>query len=244
MFWRKFKLDWTYAIGELLIVTLGVLVALGIQQWNEDRLEKIEEKEILERLLIDLDVDRDNLELQISAAIAKEESLNRLEPVFASGQPPADASEFLNDVVIGANYGWNQSGPRIRTFEEILSSGKFGLIRDAGLRNAISGYYGTFNALLARADARETEYPHISYRLIPRSRESDRQGALLDAELAGVVDENSKKVVDTVLKSEIGDYVIAERNLALFLLRTSADVMEQRQALVTQIQGYRQSLEN
>jgi hypothetical protein len=40
MFWRKFKLDWTYAIGELVIVTLGVLVALGIQQWNEDRLEK------------------------------------------------------------------------------------------------------------------------------------------------------------------------------------------------------------
>jgi hypothetical protein len=221
-----------------------VLVALAIQQWNEDRLEKIEETEILDRLLIDLDVDLRNLELQISATTAKEESLKRLEPVLASGQFPADASEFLNDVVIGANYGWNQMSPRSRTFEEILSSGKFGLIRDADLRNAISGYYGTFNASLARADARETEYPHISYRLIPRSRESDREGALLDAELAGVDNESIKKTVDAVLNSEIGDYVIAERNLALFLLRTTADVMEQHQALVIQIQGYRQSLEN
>jgi hypothetical protein len=201
-------------------------------------------KEILEHLLIDLDVDRNNLELQFSGATAKEESLNRLQPIFESGQIPADAAMFLNDVVVGANYGWNQMSARSRTFEEILSSGKFGLIHNAELRNAISGYYGTFNALQLRADARETEYPHISYRLIPRSRESDREGALLDAELADVDNENIKKSADAVLKSEIGDYIIAEKNLALFLLRTTADVMEQHQALVIQLQGYRQSLEN
>ena len=36
MLWRKFKLDWQYALGELVIVTLGVLVALAINQWNDD----------------------------------------------------------------------------------------------------------------------------------------------------------------------------------------------------------------
>jgi len=28
MFWHKFRLDWSYALGELLIVTVGVLIAL------------------------------------------------------------------------------------------------------------------------------------------------------------------------------------------------------------------------
>jgi hypothetical protein len=30
MLWRKFKLDWYYAIDELFIVVAGVLVALAI----------------------------------------------------------------------------------------------------------------------------------------------------------------------------------------------------------------------
>jgi hypothetical protein len=36
MFWRKLKLDWSYAIGELIIVTVGVLIALGVNQWQQD----------------------------------------------------------------------------------------------------------------------------------------------------------------------------------------------------------------
>ena len=36
MFWRKFKLDWSYAMGELAIVTVGVLIALGINEWNNE----------------------------------------------------------------------------------------------------------------------------------------------------------------------------------------------------------------
>ena len=41
MLWRKFKLDWKYAIGELFIVVAGVLLALAIDQWNERRLERL-----------------------------------------------------------------------------------------------------------------------------------------------------------------------------------------------------------
>ncbi len=42
MLWRKFKLEWSYAVGELLIVVAGVLVALAIDQWNDQRLERQE----------------------------------------------------------------------------------------------------------------------------------------------------------------------------------------------------------
>lgn len=244
MFWRKFKLDWGYAVGELVIVTLGVLVALGIQQWNENRLEHVEEKEILDRLLVDLGTDLINLQNMIEAATVKEESLDRLAAVFASGQPPKNGELFLSDVVIGANYGWNQASARSRTFEEIQFSGKFGLIRETELRGAISDYYSLFSTLFIRTDARETDYPHISYRLIPRSRESDSAGALLDAEQAEIAGGEISKLVESVLASEIRDYVIAEKNLARFILRRSADVLARHQSLVAQIQEYRDALEN
>ena len=36
-----------YAIGELLLVVLGILIALQINTWNEQRKERITEKELL-----------------------------------------------------------------------------------------------------------------------------------------------------------------------------------------------------
>jgi len=62
MKWRLFRLDWKYAIGELLIVTLGVLVALYVDQWNTDRLLKLEEVDYIERLLEQAKFDLDSIE--------------------------------------------------------------------------------------------------------------------------------------------------------------------------------------
>jgi len=243
MFWRKFKLDWAYAIGELVIVTLGVLVALGIQQWNEERIDREEETEILGRLLFDLDTDLTYLQDQLSAAEAKEKSLDRLEVAFASSMSPTEPEQFLTDIVAGTYYGWAQSSARTRTFDEILSSDKFGLIRDTDLRGMIADYYGAYSTLLVRADARETLYPEISYQLVPRSQNSDNQVALLGAEKSDEVDEYFKRLVQNVIASELRNYVIAERNLARFLVHETGNLHERNRALVMRIQDYLGSLE-
>ena len=44
-----------YAIGEIALVVIGILIALAINNWNEDRKERIEEKELLEGLKQDLE---------------------------------------------------------------------------------------------------------------------------------------------------------------------------------------------
>ncbi len=77
MFWRKFKLDWSYAIGELFIVTLGVLVALAIDQWNSERLERAEEFDVLSRLVADVETDLAFFDLRLNAIDDKEASLLR-----------------------------------------------------------------------------------------------------------------------------------------------------------------------
>ncbi|UCC72643.1 MAG: hypothetical protein JSV86_20165 [Gemmatimonadota bacterium] len=57
MLWRKFKREWSYFIGELLIVTLGVLIALALDSWNDDRLERRVEDEVLGWLISDVESD-------------------------------------------------------------------------------------------------------------------------------------------------------------------------------------------
>jgi len=44
-----------YAIGEIILVVIGILIALSINNWNENRLEKLEESRLLENIKIDFE---------------------------------------------------------------------------------------------------------------------------------------------------------------------------------------------
>jgi len=70
--WRKFKLDWSYAVGELLIVVTGALIALAIDQWNDNRLERAEEIEALSNILADIQADQRSFVFQLESRDSKE----------------------------------------------------------------------------------------------------------------------------------------------------------------------------
>ena len=49
-----------YAIGEIVLVVIGILIALSINNWNEEQKERLLEKEALNNLLISLSSDLEN----------------------------------------------------------------------------------------------------------------------------------------------------------------------------------------
>jgi hypothetical protein len=51
---NKFSKYGFYGIGEISLVVIGILIAVQINEWNEDRTLKINETNILSRLYIDL----------------------------------------------------------------------------------------------------------------------------------------------------------------------------------------------
>jgi hypothetical protein len=53
---NKFSKYLLYAIGEIVLVVIGILIALSINNWNEDKKYIINEKLILENLLENLEV--------------------------------------------------------------------------------------------------------------------------------------------------------------------------------------------
>ena len=142
MRWRLQKLDWPYAVGELIIVVAGVMIALGFDQWNSGRLERVEETEIIERFIADLRVDLDGISFGLGRVTDKEARILRISSSLESPDGrPKDSTLFLEDVVESATYGWNQARARRTTFDEVLASGKFGLIRDTAIRVKIADYY-------------------------------------------------------------------------------------------------------
>ena len=51
-----------YAFGEILLVMIGILLALQVNNWNEERKNNSIRKSYLENLKVDLKKDLENLE--------------------------------------------------------------------------------------------------------------------------------------------------------------------------------------
>lgn len=242
MFWRKFKLDWTYALGELFIVVVGVLIALAINVWNEERLERAQERDFIRRLISDIGEDQRRFDFQLKAIDRKEASLLRLRTTFA-GDGPIDAAGFLRDIVTGANFGWSQMSTERVTFDDLLESGRLGLIEDADIRALIATYYESSEQALIRIDERETQYPSLSYQLVPRGPASTSGSSVgegtLDPDLSN---DDTIKLVKVVQESALRDHLISEINLARFIRGVSQSLKTRGGELINRLEKYQEKI--
>ena len=244
MRWRRLQLDWSYALGELLIVVVGVLTALAVNSWNTDRLSRLEEVEVVDRLISDLQEDIERLEGQSQAIARKEASLLRLEQAFQRAEGPADPRAFLRDVIEAGNYGWSQFEARRTTFRELLGSAKFRLIRDAELRELINEYYDFDASTQQRIDDRETSFPHLAYLIVPRanegSTEGDRGGGELPPDLSAP---ELERIVGKVRQSGLETQLTGELNVARFIRNIGRRMENRARDLVETLQAYRAKIE-
>lgn len=236
MRWRLQRLNWAYAVGELIIVVAGVLIALTVDQWNSDRLERVEEVEIIDGFLSDLREDIEDISLGLEILPEKETRLLRISSSLETfDHRPNDISRFLKDIVGSTPYGWNQARARRTSLDEVLGSGKFGLIRDAALRVRISEYYDFELSVSNRINERETEYPSLAYRLVPRSTEGEVETNLSDAQ--------KQRLVERIFDSPLRDHVVGEINFSRFvnerLIFWKALCLE----LIDELETYRNTLE-
>jgi len=244
VFWRKFILDWSNAAGELLIIVGGVLIALAINQWNDDRLERAEEIDAISRILTDIQSDLQDFDVRLKAVGEKEESLLRVRNTLAEGRPN-DPRRFLRDIIVGADFGWNQGLAERATYDDLLGSGKLGIIEDPNIRFRIATYYGDFEDSHNRIEERETAYPDLSYQLVPRGISNiERPGLVLERELESSLSEAQlNELVAMAQASPIKDYVTAEINLARFIHAVSLDLQGQALSLTQLLEDYRTAIQ-
>jgi len=62
-----------YAVGEILLVVIGILIALSINNWNQNRLNQLDKKEILSKLQIEFQANKNILQ---DYKIKNERSMN------------------------------------------------------------------------------------------------------------------------------------------------------------------------
>ena len=140
MFWRKFKLDWSYAVGELVIVTLGVLIALGISQWKQDLEDRELELEYAERIKSDLreDIVRFNNFVNIDLA-QKTKVLTALAQIEAT--PSTIDPSIINSASLYYSDYKALPPSQSAAYSELTSTGQLRLIQQPALRVELEDYY-------------------------------------------------------------------------------------------------------
>ncbi len=130
-----------YAIGEIVLVVIGILIALSINNWNESRKEQEKEFAYLERLEENLSSDITQLDLNIDF-YELVFNYGNLALAYSNGE---DIQSKNNWEILVSFFHASQIWPLIpisSTYEELKSSGELSLIQSVTLRNNLSYYHG------------------------------------------------------------------------------------------------------
>lgn len=123
-----------YAIGEIIIVVIGILIALQINNWNEVRKERIKERQILQSLLEDFnsnDSFLDSLWIRISAQID-----NWTIVLSQAGTSTAALNDSIKDRVVNTSFTFANIVDG--TLSSVLTSDKLELIENSKLKKLLT----------------------------------------------------------------------------------------------------------
>lgn len=193
-----------YAVGEIMLIVVGILIALEINDWNEQRKERIEERQVLRQISAEMELCLEDIEFWMPKFEQKKSDLNEVLRVVRGGAIE-DTAKFLETVAESADVAFNQPKLPNTTFEEFASSGKLGLIQNVGLRNQIRELYHQFENTWTSIDARRGDYPKILYRLFLRENGHSFSEDEMNSE-------EQAAAIAAILESEIEPEILNELN--------------------------------
>ena len=128
-----------YAVGEILLVVLGILIALQINNLNEDRKDRIEEEKALKALKIDFVETRRRLNATIKQQEAVIHKGRKLINLFADNDRTAYTDSIGHYLNGGALSFW-RAEPITGTYDALIGAGNLGLIQNEDLRRLLAEY--------------------------------------------------------------------------------------------------------
>lgn len=185
-------------LGEFVTIVLGVLVALAVDEWRDQRADDRLEVEYYESLVDDLERDiaeyefaRDFIGVSIEAA---QQVLAGIEGVPASEPYPTmvQAVQYASWV----NYPAWSSG----TLDELVNSGAIRLLRDPDVKRAVLAYYDAVSEWKPRLQGPEFS-AFIAYRRATAGLASAEPSLWTNERIAIPADEFA--TLDPVVRDEI-----------------------------------------
>ncbi|MDH3379256.1 MAG: hypothetical protein OEQ39_20210 [Gammaproteobacteria bacterium] len=132
------RVNWRQAFVEVTLIGTGVLIALAVDSWWDEKQERAAEVQYLRSLQTDFQTNQDQLRTRIEVEQRMIDLGKRLHEFVESDHAEFSLSE-LNALVNGF-YTLNSWMPITGTYEEMLGSGRLLYIRNSELRKKLSQY--------------------------------------------------------------------------------------------------------
>jgi len=133
-----------YAVGEILLVMIGILLALQVNNWNEARILRSKEQDALKQLLIEAQQNVSYLgSFYDSTTDVLELSKNAAEMLSNKKIPIGSDSAFIAGIEALGYYG--SVSPFKTTYDEVVQTGIFNSIRNDTIRFSTNLFYSDIN---------------------------------------------------------------------------------------------------
>jgi len=117
----NFKLNWKYALGELVLIFLGISLAITFQNWNEGR--KMDNLKFVyyDRLLIDLESDNEQIDLLFQEAYGYMSIHNSVDSIMKINGSQDETQKLILESIM--NLGYFEFFAHTDTYDDLVASG-------------------------------------------------------------------------------------------------------------------------
>lgn len=153
-----------YAIGEIVLVVIGILIALQINNWNEDSKDRRKEREILTALAVNLETNFQAIESDIKSLHNHRASAIIISKILDSKLPYADSLDVhFHQARVGKSALFlSNSG-----YEQYKNAG-FQIIRNSLVKNEVLKLFEvTYPQTLGARDMVNNEYVPFTDHHVP-----------------------------------------------------------------------------
>lgn len=129
-----------YALGEIILVVIGILIAVKINNWNNQRQEDAREQKILQILKSEFDYNKTELKRNIEKATRL---MNRADTLLMLFDEPRDFDNAERLIMLmGSLSAYSTFDPSNGALTNLISSGELNLIKNDSLRITLSKWFG------------------------------------------------------------------------------------------------------
>ena len=140
-------MNWKHAIGEVLLIVVGITIAIALDSAWKDQQARSEETALLSQILVSLESDYETLENQLAVVRQRERLLTDLRQRVEAGQPYSDdLAENFRTMRF-----WQTTLINTSPYEDLKASG-LDLVSNHVLRQQLINFYDRHLRRLADRD--------------------------------------------------------------------------------------------
>lgn len=143
-----------YAFGEIILVVIGILIALQINNWNQERLNSIERQKIIASLNLEFKQNKNQFTFTRNNHLnAKKASMELMS--YVGEQNHRNFDQKVIDNLIDGIFPMSDYLPSNNAVDDIIQSGKLSTLENSEISSKLSDWKSLMSILASRDDKLE-----------------------------------------------------------------------------------------